>query len=249
MLEKLGKLLKYEFRFYFRIMPPLYLILLLLALPAGFQMRNSEYNMILPVLLTVIWGIIIGAMVIANLVLIIQRFTDNLLKNPGSLMFTLPVTTWALTASKAIAALCTVLMSIIVISVSGIIYAAGMGVLSFADLNISGSPLEIMVFIIIAIIMIFQQICLIYATISASHILPKFRFVASVLMYFAIMNFVEVPLFRLILSFQVVDHSLLDFGFFNFYSTVIPYGIAGIAFAALFFWTTGFLLKNTLNLE
>jgi hypothetical protein len=218
-------------------------------------MRDSEYNMVWPILLTTIWGIIIGAMVVVNLVLIIQRFNENLLKNPGSLMFTLPVTTWALTASKAIAALCTVIASIIVISVSGTIYAAGMGVLSFSDVSVSGLPLEMIFAILILVVMIFQQICLIYAAISASHILPKFRLVAGALIYFIVMNFVEWPVFKLLLSIQKQTYSS---GFMenemltytpDLLTAVLPYGLAGIVFAALFFWLTGFLLKNTLNLE
>jgi hypothetical protein len=246
MLDKLGKLLKYEFRYYFRFLPPLYLILLLLAAPAGFQMRNSG---VLFYLLTTVWGIIIGAMVVMNLVLIIQRFTNNFLKNSGSLMFTLPVTTWALTASKAIAALCMVLMSIIVIAVSGIIYSMGMGVLSFSDIIISASPGEITGLILITIVMILQQICLIYAILTACNILPKFRLAAGVVAYLLIMNFAEWPVFKQLYHLfpEIAGGDVIIYP--DFTAVMIAYGIAGLVFAALFFWVTGFLLKRTLNLD
>ena len=243
MLNKLGKLLKYEFRFYFRLLPPLYLVLALLALPAGFQMKQSGAH---GALLTSIWGIIITALTVMNIVLIIQRFTDNFLKNPGSLMFTLPVTSWALTASKAIAALCIILLSIVVISVSGVVYAIGLEGWRQILFNISAGPLDIIILAFVGIILIFQQICLVYTAISASHILPRFRFAAGVAMYFAVMYFVEQPVFRFIRLSQREAFT----GQYNFsLSFAIPYGLAGLVFAAIFFLATGFLLKHSFNLE
>ena len=243
MLNKLGKLLKYEFRFYFRLLPPLYLVLALLALPAGFQMKQSGVH---GVLLTSIWGITLTAMLVMNIVLVIQRFTDNFLRNPGSLMFTLPVTSWALTASKAIAALCIVLTSIIVVSASGVIYTIGLEGWSRILFNIQIGPIDGIIFAFVGIIMIFQQICLIYTAISASHILPRFRFAAGAVMYFAIMYFVEQPVFRFLMQRGGQHGHFIFPGSLLF---LIPYGIAGLVFAAIFFWATGFLLKHSFNLE
>ena len=241
MLNKFGKLLKYEFRFYFRIMPPLYLILVLTALAAGFQTEKSgSYQ----ALFAVIWGALIVAMTVINIVLIIQRFIDNFLKSPGYLMFTLPVSAWSLTASKAVAAFCTILMSALALFVSAVMYAAvSEGRINIMGLRLPAHPSEIIVFILVAFIMIFHQICLFYTVISASHLLPRFRFPAGIVMYFAIMTFAEQPVFRLLVkhtgSFSLSNSSLY----------YIPYGIAGLFFAALFIWTTGFLLRHRLNLE
>ena len=240
MLNKLGKLLKYEFRFYLRIMPPLYMLILLLALPSGFF--QAGYQMVFSLFLTRIWGFIIGAMVVVNIVMVIRRFTDNFMKNSGSLMFTLPVTTWALTASKAIAASCIVLVSSLVILISTEIYV--MSSIHFdGSINFFDDP-DVFFFFILIIITSFQQICLIYTVISASHILPRFRFAAGVIMYYVIMKFVEWPVFRF-----VSEEDGRELFFFFPFSVTISYGIASLAFAAIFFWATGFLLKNTLNLE
>ena len=245
MLKKLGKLLKYEFRFYFRIMPPLYLILVLLALPAGYQSRLAG-NHQTP--LSVIWGAIIVAMMVINLVLIIQRFIDNFLKNPGALMFTLPVTSWTLAASKAIAALCMELMSFLTIIVTALIYARASGVwpVSWGDISFLIYPGRTILMVLFVILMILQQICLIYAAISASHILPRFRFVAGILLYFAIMHFVERPIFKF-MELREGFASTYHFPVSSF--QMIPYIIIGFVLTAIFFWTTGFLLKHRLNLE
>ena len=245
MLSKLGKLLKYEFRFYFRIMPPLYLILALLALPAGYQSRQAGNHQ---TILSIVWGAIIMAMMVINLVLIIQRFIDNFLKSPGALMFTLPVTSWALTASKAIAALCMELMSFLTIIIAALIYARASGEwpVSLGDISFLSYPGQTILLVLFVILMILQQICLVYAAISASHILPRFRFVAGILLYFAIMYFVERPIFKFMeLREGIASNYHFPFAPFQ----LIPYIIIGIVLTAIFFWTTGFLLKHRLNLE
>jgi hypothetical protein len=192
---------------------------------------------------------VIGAIAALNFVLIIQRFRDNLLKNPGSLMFTLPVTTWALTASKAVAALCTVLISTAVVIACTFIFRIRAG--EYIDFNlitfISNSPVEIATGIILAAIMIFQQICLIYTAVGASHILPRFRLAAGTVLYFAVTLLIERPA----IAFAGFLQRRL-FGGLTFSINVveiIPYGLVLLALAALFFWAAGFILQRTLNLE
>ena len=161
-------------------------------------------------------------------------------------MFTLPVTSWALTASKAIAAICMVVMSILAISVSMLFFVIGSDGWSNFYNNIEMNPVGGIIFILVCIIMIFQQICLIYAVISASHILPRFRFAAGAVIYFTVMYLLEQPVFHFLGSFS--EHA----GSFYYDSSLvylIPYGIAGLVFGMIFFWATGFLLKYRLNLE
>jgi hypothetical protein len=56
------------------------------------------------------------------------------------------------------------------------------------------------------------------------------------------MTLVEQPISRVITG-------IAPNGFSSEFSYLIPFGIVALAFAALYFWLTGFLLKNTLNLE
>ena len=244
MLKKLGKLLKYEFIFYSRLLPSFYLILLLLALPAGYQVSQSGFSQ---PLFTFLWAIIITALTVVNIVLIVQRFTDNFYKNPGSLMFTLPVTNWTLVASKAIAALSAVVASVLVIIISALVYAMATRDIAISSINFSVSPIQITLLALVFIIMVFQQICLLYTAIGVSQILGRFRFAAKIAVYFGIMYFVEQPVFRLIGSLQG-SRGLFTSSIATTQG-LISTCLGGLVFAALFFVTTGLLLKRTLNLE
>jgi hypothetical protein len=246
MLNKLGKLLKYEFRFYFRILPPLYLVLILVALVARLQgsvKTNASFQMGVP-LLTIVWGALIVAMAVITITHIIQRFNDNFMKDQGSLMFTLPVTVWALIASKAIAAFCMVLMSFLSVAVSAVIFNVGSEYWNFyfmTRVNLLNINFAAMIPpILVMFIMILQQICLIYMVITASHILPRFRFPAACVMYLVIMNIMEHTMFR----FVAANASVMHNGFLS-----VPAGSVALAFTALFFWVTGFLLKRSFDLE
>jgi hypothetical protein len=243
MLNKLGKLLKYEFRFYFRILPPLYLALILVAFIARLRNKTEAiWGMGYPLIF--IWNALLVAMAVITIIHIIQRFNDNFMKDQGSLMFTLPVTVWALIISKAIAAFCMVLMSLTSVAVSALIFIAGsenwpaqmITRINWSNINFAA----MMPSIFAALVMIFQQICLIYMVITVSHILPRFRFVAGCAMYLVIMNIMEHTMFR----FTAANANVIHNGFLS-----VPTGSVALAFAAIFFWVTGFLLKRSFDLE
>lgn len=84
----LMKLLKHEFRATARIMLPLYLILLATAVGANLSTRGLGD---LGALLSVVFGLVILAVFVMSMVLMVQRFRQNLLGDEGYLMFTLPV--------------------------------------------------------------------------------------------------------------------------------------------------------------
>jgi hypothetical protein len=244
MLKKLGKLLKYEFLFYFRILPPLYIAIMVMSLVARFQ-ENEPRMRTLDMLPIAVLGALITAMAVITIILIIQRFMDNFMKDPGALMFTLPVTAWALTASKAIAAFCMVLMSALAVAASGFIYVVGTPGWS---MNITATPLQIIVYPLVAFIMIFFQICLIYGVITASHILPRFRFAAGCAAYLVITYFLQETVFRVVSRNSILERGIHLYGNEAALS-LIPMGLATLILAALFFWATGFMLKRSFNLE
>ena len=84
----LTKLLKYEFRATARVMLPLYLILLATALGANLSTRGMGD---LGTLLVLAFALAILAVFIMSVVIMAQRFRQNLLGDEGYLMFTLPV--------------------------------------------------------------------------------------------------------------------------------------------------------------
>lgn len=115
----LGKLLKYELKSTSRIMGVLYLALLVVVAVVGFVARGTIWeatqgNAIAVVISGLIYTLLVMALLIITIVMVLQRFYKNLLKEEGYLMHTLPVPTWMLVASKTICSLIWILLSIAV---------------------------------------------------------------------------------------------------------------------------------------
>lgn len=95
----LGKLIKQELRATGRTMLPLFAVLSVMAVIAGFSMRQLEFgDMDIPefvefvlVLLFAAFFIVMVATVVMAFVLMVSRFQKNLLGDEGYLMLTLPV--------------------------------------------------------------------------------------------------------------------------------------------------------------
>jgi hypothetical protein len=157
---------------------------------------------------------------------------------------------WKLAASKAIAALCTFLLTGIAGILSQIIlgligdswnlqniaeYLAGM----FRRTGWNGANYAaVIIKAAIVLTFIFQQLCLIYAAMTVSQIAPRFRGLAGFGAYLAVMLILEQPLTKAVLALPLtgVPH-LLVIALFE------------AAFAALYLWCTSWLLKRTFNLE
>jgi len=229
MLNKLGKLLKYEFRFYFRIFPLIYLLIILLALIVRFHgFLSSDYYTSGISLLTSLRNVIIVAMSVVTIIFIIQRYTDNFLKDSGSLMFSLPVTVFALLASKTIAAFCMFLLGFLSIVIS-IIITEGIEGWKGADIS----------FISAVFSGILNLLCLFYMVTTISYKLPRFRNQAAFAMFFFIMY-----LQQFISSIFIGTIGLL-----NIYVKPMPTSISTLIFAAIYFSITWYLLKRSYNLE
>ncbi|MDR2177695.1 MAG: hypothetical protein LBP20_06605 [Treponema sp.] len=243
------KLLRYEFKALMRVIPALYLVLLAAALATGIYSRivdNGSFNPE-PGIVQVFWGAALLILFIMNVVTVITRFRDNLLKDDGYLMFTLPVPEWALAASKAAAAFCAFLSSAVVYSVSLTIFAfvAGNGqVLDFLLMLprfLSGiwsypvSPPPAAVKIAVLVVVVVQQVCLWYAAAIAGHIAPRFHSLAGFGTYFVVMVFKQY----LILAAASPPGG-----------QQIPVIICiETAFAVVCFAAVNWLLKHRLNLE
>lgn len=105
----LGKLIKHEFRATGRIMLPVMGAMLVLALLANLSIRGlmgavSDVAVLrfVFVLLVIFFVIAIIATAVMALILMVSRFYQNLLKDEGYLMFTLPVSEHSLIWSKLI---------------------------------------------------------------------------------------------------------------------------------------------------
>lgn len=103
----LKKLIKHEFRATGRVMGPLFLIILVLALTANLSLHfllnaRSFFPNLMGGLLMFAFGIGMAALVIISIVLMVERFRANLMGDEGYVMFTLPVSRHRLVWSKII---------------------------------------------------------------------------------------------------------------------------------------------------
>ena len=100
------KLLKHEFRATARIMGPLYLILLAVALGFNFSARLMDTsNVVLNVLAALVILAYVAAIIgvfIVSFILMLQRFYKNLLGDEGYIMFTLPASVHQQTALRTL---------------------------------------------------------------------------------------------------------------------------------------------------
>ena len=128
----LRKLMKHEFRATARLMLPLYLAALVLALlsrlgdlatqhiaVSGFNILDLLYGII-----TVGFAVALIAVPVVAFILMILRFRSNLLADEGYVMFTLPVSTHQLVWSKLLVSLVWFVGAVVVDALAMIVLAA-----------------------------------------------------------------------------------------------------------------------------
>ncbi len=103
----LRKLIKHEFRATARVMGPLFLIILVLALTANLSVQflldaQGFFPNLMGGILLFAFGIGMAALAIISIVLMVERFRINLMGDEGYVMFTLPVSGHHLVWSKII---------------------------------------------------------------------------------------------------------------------------------------------------
>lgn len=96
----LGKLIKYEYKATARTFIPIYIALLLVAV-INRVLRIGNIDVAWGISMIVLVGLFI-ALGVLTIIVIVQRFNKNLLGDEGYLMFTLPVKSEQLVASKLI---------------------------------------------------------------------------------------------------------------------------------------------------
>lgn len=108
----LGKLLKYEFKAQYKLHCGIYLLILMSAVANFVLLKLKDkypkaeiFNIITPFAI-VFFVILIIAVIFVTFVLSILRYRNNLLKDEGYLMHTLPVPFWMLYFSKMLVSVC-----------------------------------------------------------------------------------------------------------------------------------------------
>lgn len=195
----LGKLLKYEIPALGRKLIPLYIAwaatAVLLGLMVGPIEGKSDFLEVISVLLYVA---VATAVFVMAIIMIVQRYNNNLLGDGGYFAHSLPVTASQHIASKTISALIWVVLSMITMIITAFIIAAFSGSLKdilsfdwlyiFRDLD-GDAWLIVLEFIILTILSSCKSILAIYAAITIGHQARQRTTLASIGAYIALMVF------------------------------------------------------------
>ena len=268
----LTKLLKHEFRATARIMGPLYLVLLAVALGFNFSARlmdsgNFVLNM-LAALVVMAYVVAITAVFIVAFILMLQRFYKNLLGDEGYIMFTLPASVHQHVWSKLIVSAVWFIATGVVVFLS--VFVAAFNVSFLTDLAsvfpklfqqmtayyaVNGTvfALELLALMLAACMSFSLQFS---AALAAGHSFANHKMALSVAFFFAFQFVVQMagaivlvlldegPLhqFLLTLDFQLTGVAAVHF-------TMVALLLLTVLYGAIFYIVTTITLKKRLNLE
>jgi hypothetical protein len=265
----LGKLMKHEFRATARLMLPLYIVVVALALftrVSNWILESSKNSStilsMLNGLLLFLFVLSIIASVIFAVVLMIVRFHKNLMTDEGYLMFTLPTDIHGLLWSKLFVSLVWFLGTILVDALACfiVVYQSGMAshlyfsltgmfqqLDKFYSLNGLAVSLEGLLFAILT--MLVGCLCF-YAPISIGNSFSNHKGLLSVVFFFAIQFVGRILNIAGIYSLTSIDYSHVTEQMSPFVHgamwTLIAYQAV---VAAVLYFVTWLMLKKHLNLQ
>lgn len=271
----LGKLLKYEFKATGRILLPLYAVLLVMSVLMGEGVTGSLGKMpwgswfgALHGLIMLLYGCVFGAALVVTVLLLIQRFYKNLLRDEGYLMNTLPVAAWQNVAAKLI---CATIWSAVGIGVATLsVFLMGMDGLDWRELfhdlgevmaiataehgvNVALLALEAVLAVLAALA---KSIISVYLALAIGHMANRAKIMWSVVAYVGIsvveyigvmvLMELESKIHLLDYMMQVIlnnDEVLVAHGLIDVFSLV------NVLLSGVMFVATAWILKRKLNLE
>lgn len=271
----LGKLLKYELKSTSRLMGVLYLAVLVVAAVVGFIARGTIWqatqgNAIAVVVSSLIYILLIMALMIVTVVMILQRFYKNLLKGEGYLMHTLPVPTWMLIASKTISSLIWILLSSItlIVSIFVLVLTSVVGSGNLLGLDWSSFPWgeffkifhesagEIILTIVAAIIQMVRIVLLVYTAMAIGAAAKRHKVFYSVLTFIIILvimgiigTVTNINLIDMLSGSTAVNDSGIGLAAAGYIGILAKQCITDAIYSVVFFFVTTWFLKNKLNLE
>ena len=115
----LSKLIGYEMKAFGRILLPVYLAIVVVAVLLGIDFRflPTSKGEAGTVILTIVLGLLVAAVFLVTIILSVGRFYTNLLGREGYLMFSLPTGTGSLIWAKVISSVIWSLFSALVAAV------------------------------------------------------------------------------------------------------------------------------------
>ena len=263
----LGKLLKYELKATSRIFIPLYIAILIVSIVNGLSLNLEILN--IQGLATIVLMCLFISLFVITIVVTIQRFNKNLLKDEGYLMFTLPVSSKHLVLSKYLTSLIWTFLSFVVAFLSFTIifmiptykyfdfsYFINEFNLLFSNmlnLNILGQFIKIILLMIISYtIFIFN----VYLALSVGQlpIFNRFRNVSSFIGFLVInllISYVQNIVDNAFVNIEAIDNVNYSI---DSISSIVSKGlnvaiIINIIIILVLFFATSYILNKKLNLE
>ena len=267
----LGKLLKYELKATSRVFIPLYIAILVVSIVNGLSLNLEIFN--IQGLATIILMCLFISLFVITIVVTIQRFNKNLLKDEGYLMFTLPVSSKYLVLSKYLTSLIWTFLSFIValLSFTIIFTIATYGDFNYSyfinefnllfsnmlNLNILGQFIKIILLMIISYtIFIFN----VYLALSVGQlpIFNRFRNVSSFIGFLVInllisyaQNIVSLFVNDASVNIEAIDN--INYAI-NSVTSIVSKGlniaiVINLIIILVLFFATTYILDKKLNLE
>ena len=257
----LGKLLKYEIPALGRKLLPLYAGWAATAVLLGLMIGPLEDRFsFMTVLSAMLYSGVATAVFVMAVVMIVQRYKNSLLGEEGYFSHVLPVTANTHIASKTISALIWVLLSGVVLVITGIIIAVVSGNFFnpltvdwkevgsvFQEVSFLKWLLLVLEVIIAFVLSITKSILAIYAALTIGHQVSKRTGLASICAYIGALVF-EMLIGGLIVKifpeWLTAPDTLMDNAILFLFAIVVSLIIGGI-----YFFICSYLLEKRLNLE
>lgn len=218
-----AKLLKYDLKSMLKVMLPLWATVIVLGGLLGLSINFSDWeNTMNPMflhgaiypmelLVLVLFGVFV-AMFVMNIIIVIRRFWDGLLKDEGYLMFTLPVSVRKLIFSKFISAMIISLLSLIagygVIAMVLLFSTQGHVMDMFYEIletfSFGGEEIAFVLLMIVNVILgVMAMIYRVYAAMALGHLSNNNKFLFSFLAFIGlnvVIGIVTTPVLAIIME-------------------------------------------------
>ena len=259
----LSKLIGYEMKAFGRILLPVYLAIVVVAVILGFDFRllPASKGEVGTVILTIVLGLLVMAVFLITIILSVGRFYTNLLGREGYLMFSLPTGTGSLIWAKVISSVIWSLFSVLVAAVSVTpffvipsfskeLQEVGFGMILSKVFEMAGPyTANIILGILIVIAGAVAAIVRIYAAISIGHLWSNHRIIGAVLAY------IVFGILESIIMALLGEEIFWSRNYPDLFSAVGSIGAEGVVLAgcaaevAIYGVITWLILDRKLNLE
>ena len=266
----LRKLMKYEFKATARTMLPLSAVTLILSVLMSFVFRfgESTTNRFVGILfgfVTILFVIALLSVVVMVLVLMVNRFRNNILSDEGYITLTLPVSIHKIIWSKIIVSSVWFMMSLLVVGLSLLVMVYQVGFLgsiwdflmmlwSNMTATLALNSTAMVIELAIACFFSYASFCLMaYAAMAIGYSRNRYKGVLSVCAFMALTFLSNVFFTGLI---YVVDFENFLFFLGNTLGEIgmthvlfLLTNIIAIVSCAAYYFITTYMLKNKLNIE